>query len=254
VTAPVTNPAGRFYEELAVWWPLFSPPQHYGEEAADLLQRLDARPGEPRRTLLELGAGGGSLAFHLAPYFRLTLTDRSPGMIDQCRRVNPEAETVVGDMRTLRLQRRFDVVLIHDAIMYATTPDDVRSTLATAAAHCAPHGTVIVLPDFVRETFQPGADHGGEDGADGRALRYLEWSWDPNPEDDTYLVDYAFVLRELDGRVNVVHDRHTEGLFSRARWLDWFREAGLAAQSSLDAWSRDVFLARPLESEIGEGA
>ena len=29
----------RFYDELADWWPLFSPPSHYGEEAEDLLKR-----------------------------------------------------------------------------------------------------------------------------------------------------------------------------------------------------------------------
>jgi hypothetical protein len=29
-----------FYDRLAEWWPLFSPPIHYEEEAADLLARL----------------------------------------------------------------------------------------------------------------------------------------------------------------------------------------------------------------------
>ena len=231
-----------FYDDLADWWPLFSPPVHYDEEAADLLRRLgpDARGGS--RTLLELGSGGGSLAWHLTPHFRLTLTDRSAGMLAVNRAVNPEAEHLQGDMRTLRLARTFDVVLVHDAIMYATTEEDVRATLATAAAHCRPGGTVVVLPDYVRETFTPGTEDGGEDGADGRGFRYLEWRWDPDPADNTYLVDYAFLLREADGGVRAVHDRHVEGLFDRAQWLSWFAAAGIAASSSLDAWGRDVFL------------
>lgn len=166
-------------------------------------------------------------------------------MLSVSRVVNPECEHLLGDMRTLRLDRRFDVVLIHDAIMYATEPADVEATLRTAAIHCRAGGTVAVLPDCVRETFTPGTDHGGEDAGDGRGFRYLEWHWDPDPADDTYLVDYAFLLRDSRGAVEVVHDRHVEGLFSRARWLRWFDAAGLPAHSSLDPWGRDVFIATP---------
>ncbi|MEO8453106.1 MAG: class I SAM-dependent methyltransferase, partial [Gemmatimonadota bacterium] len=130
-------------------------------------------------------------------------------------------------------------------IMYATTPADVQATLLTAALHCRPGGTVAVLPDCVRETFEPGADDGGHDGDDGRALRYLEWRWDPDPNDDTYVVDYAFLLSAADGTVTAAHDRHVEGIFSRARWLEWFATAGLSAETSRDPWGRDVFIGVP---------
>jgi SAM-dependent methyltransferase len=240
----MAEPLARFYDELAHWWPLFSPPSHYGPEAEDLLPRLGLSGTSARRTLLELGAGGGSLAFHLKRQFACTLTDRSPSMLAVSRSVNPECEHVVGDMRTLRLDREFDVVLVHDAIMYLTTPADVLAALETAALHCRSAGTVVVMPDYVRETFEPGTDHGGEDGDDGRGLRYLEWRWDPDPTDDTYLVDYAFLLREADGRVNVQHDRHVEGLYSRDRWLRWFADRGLEAHSERDRWERDVMIAR----------
>jgi trans-aconitate methyltransferase len=240
-----TAPVPMFYDQLAEWWPLFSPPCHYEEEAADLLARLGAISRSGFATLLELGSGGGSLASHLKPHFLLTLTDLSPGMLEVNRAVNPEAEHIAGDMRTLRLNRTFDVVLVHDAIMYATTEADVRATIETAAAHARPGGTVVVLPDFTKETFTPGADHGGEDGSDGRGLRYLEWHWDPDPADSTYLVDYAFLLRESNGDVRAVHDRHVEGLFARAQWLSWFAAAGIPATSELDPWCRDVFMAHP---------
>jgi hypothetical protein len=244
----MTGALPRLYEDLADWWPLLSPPAEYVAEAADLLDRLGAgagagaRAGGPDATMLELGAGGGSLAFHLKRHFEVTLTDRAPAMLAVSQATNPECEHLPGDMRSLRLGREFDVVLVHDAITYATEPADVQATLRTAALHCRPGGTVAVLPDFVRETFAPGTDHGGHDAPDGRGLRYLEWTWDPDPADDTYLVDYAFLLRAGDGTVTVAYDRHVEGLFSRARWLAWFAEAGLIARSSMDPWGRDVFL------------
>jgi SAM-dependent methyltransferase len=230
------------YDELAEWWPLLSPPDEYGEEAADLFSRLDLRPGAAPSTLLELGSGGGSLAYHVKRRFRSTLTDLSPGMLAVSRAINPECEHLEGDMRSLRLNREFDVVLIHDAIAYCTDPASVRDALRTASVHCRPGGKVAVLPDHVRETFEPETGYGGHDGADGRALRYLDWCWDPDPEDDTYLVDYALLLRSADGSVAVRHDRHEEGLFSRDQWHGWLAEAGLPAQSELDRWDRYVFI------------
>lgn len=232
----------RLYSDLAAWWPLLSPPPDYVDEADDLVPRILRASASRPETLLELGSGGGSLAFHLKRHFRLTLTDVSPGMLAVNRAVNPECEHLPGDMRSLRLGRLFDVVLIHDAIMYATDPAAVQATLRTAAAHCRPGGVVAVLPDYVRETFEPGADWGGEDAPDGRGLRYLEWRWDADPSDDTYVVDYAFLLRAADGSVTAEYDRHIEGLFARAQWLEWFAAAGLAAATSLDRWNRDVFI------------
>jgi SAM-dependent methyltransferase len=238
----MTGTMSRMYDDLAEWWPLLSPPSEYGDEAADLLARLPAPGGSHRQTLLELGSGGGSLAFHLKGHYQLTLTDLSPDMLAVSQAVNPDCEHLLGDMRSLRLGRQFDIVLIHDAIMYATEPREVQAVLRTAAIHCREGGTVVVLPDYVRETFEPGTDCDGHDAPDGRGLRFLEWRWDPDPADNTYLVDYAILRRSGDGSVRVTHDRHEEGLFGRADWLQWFAEAGIPALNALDSSGREIFL------------
>ena len=239
----------RTYTELASWWPLFSPPSDYVEEADDLLPTLLAAADAPPATLLELGAGGGSLAYHLKGRMRLTLSDVSMQMLANSRAVNPECEHVVGDMRTLDLGRTFDVVFIHDAIMYAIDEASVRATIATAARHCRLGGGIVVVPDHVRETFEPETSHGGEDAPDGRGLRYLQWSWDPDPSDTTFEVAYAFLLRDADGSTRVEGDRHVEGLFPRNSWLTFLREAGFDAASRLDRWHRDVFAGRKVPAE-----
>lgn len=231
----------RLYTDLARWWPLLSPPAHYVEEAADLLPSMLAATLLAPGTLLELGSGGGSLAYHLKTHLQLTLTDRSESMLANSRAVNPECEHIQGDMTSLDLGRTFDLVLVHDAVMYATSPDMLKAVMATAARHCRTGGAAFFLPDSVTETFEPSTDHGGEDAVDGRGLRYLEWSWDPDPADHTFEVVYALILREADGSTRVEHDRHREGLFPRAAWLQWLDEAGFTATSRIDPWRRDVF-------------
>lgn len=234
----------KMYADLASWWPLLSPPSDYVEEAADLMPTLMGAADAPPRTLLELGCGGGSLASHLNHDLQLTLSDVSPQMLAVSRQINPECEHLLGDMRTLDVGRQFDVVLIHDAIMYAVDETAVRATVATASRHLRPGGGLVLVPDCVRETFTPESSVGGEDGPDGRGLRYLEWTWDPDSSDTTFEVAYALLMREADGSTHVDSDRHREGLFPRAAWLTWIREAGFTARSRMDPWNRDVFTGR----------
>ena len=74
------------------------------------------------------------------------------------------------------------------------------------------------MPDWVRETFVASTDHGGHDDPNGRGVRYVQWVHEPAPNATTNVVDDALLLRESDGDFRTVHDRHTEGLFSRAEW------------------------------------
>jgi hypothetical protein len=241
----------KLYSELSTWWTLLSAPEDYAEEAAFYQRALLEASSQPPHTLVEFGSGGGNNASFLKARFELTLVDPSPGMLAMSRTLNPECEHIQGDMRTVRLGRQFDCVFIHDAIVYMTTEADLRRAIETAFVHCKPGGVALVAPDHVRETFHPSTDHGGHDGEE-RSLRYLEWTWDPDPADDTYVVDYAYVLREGrgEGNVRVEHDRHIEGLFSRAQWVAILQDAGFDARilpfdhSELEPGSYELFVAR----------
>lgn len=238
----------KLYSQLADWWPLMSAPADYAEEAAfyfDTLQRAAAGPIE---TLVELGAGGGNNASHMkARVGQMVLVDLSDGMLAHSRVLNPECEHQVGDMRTVRLGRQFDAVFVHDAIGYMTSEADLARAFATAFVHCRPGGAALFAPDHLRETFRPSTGCGGEDGPD-RAMRYLEWSWDPDSADTTCVTDYTYVLRAPDGHVEVVHDRHTEGIFPRETWLRLLRDAGFEPRvvafdhSELEPGSYELFV------------
>ena len=215
----------RLYRDLATWWPLLSAPEDYADEAAEYADILRDAVDGPLEHVLELGSGGGNNASHLKRAFAMTLVDRSPGMLDVSRRLNPELEHLEGDMRTVRLGRTFDGVLIHDAICYMTTEDDLRAAFATAFEHVRPGGAALFVPDAVAETFVETADHGGHDGSD-RAMRYLEWTWDPDASDTTVRMELTYVFREPDGSVHAELDTHVCGLFPTATWTRLLDDVG----------------------------
>lgn len=206
------------YTDFAAWYPLLTPRDEYVEEAECYHQALVAALATPPQTLLELGSGGGHLASHYKRHVRSTLVDLSPQMLALSQTLNPDCEHVLGDMCTVRLGRRFDAVLVHDAVMYLTTGEELQQAMTTAFVHCRPGGVALFLPDHVRESFVGSTEHGGSDGV-GRALRYLAWTWDPDPTDTIYITDYAYLLHEDGLPLRCVQDRHVEGLFRRAEWL-----------------------------------
>lgn len=237
----------RMYGELAPWFHLVTAPEEYEDEAEDVVRLLadhgvELGPANPDATLLELGSGGGNTASHLKARARITLTDVAPAMLALSAALNPECEHIEGDMRTIRLGRTFDAVLLHDAVMYMTTEGDLRAAVDTAFAHLRPGGAAVLVPDFTAETYEPKTEHGGNDAPDGRALRYLSWTLDPDPADTTVVTDYAYLLRDADGSTRVIGDRHVEGIFPRATWLRLLAEAGFTADTSLDQWGRERFV------------
>src|SRR3954465_3737423 len=122
------------YGELTPWYRLLDPVADHADEAAAYGRAPEAAAyvrgregaGAPGGgTLLELGAGAGGNASFVKRTFRCTLTDLSPPMLALSRALNPDCEHLPGDMRTLRLQRQFDAVLVHDAVAYMTTRADL---------------------------------------------------------------------------------------------------------------------------------
>lgn len=242
------------YSELADWWPVLSAPEEYAEEAKFYHNALLSACTFTPRTLLELGSGGGNNAFHLKKHFQMTLVDLSPDMLKVSQELNPECEHLQGDMRTVRLGRQFDAVLIHDAIVYMLSTEDLARAMETAFIHCRPGGAALFAPDHTRETFRPSTSHGGHD-CGNRSLRYLEWTWDPHAEDTTYISDMVYVLREGAGEPRCVLDRHTCGLFGHDDWIGMIKRTGFKALSmpfehtEIEPGSAYIFLGRRPDRE-----
>jgi SAM-dependent methyltransferase len=232
----------RLYTDLAWLWPLLSPPQYYSEEAATVsaLIRTAAAPATVS-SVLELGSGAGHLSSHLRAHFHMTLVDRSEQMLELSRKLNPGCPHRQGDMDVIRLGERFDAVLIYDAVTYITSETGLERVLATARAHLERGGVLLLGPDAFRETFEERTYRGEHDDGDLR-FRYLERSYDPDPEDSLVTSDFVFEIQRSDDPPRTFHDRHTFGLFSRDTWLGLLSRNGFSSRIQSSPGHRDFLV------------
>ena len=225
----MTPASNRLYADLAHLWPTMSPPEDYADEGAQLRDELRKRLGPGRSRILELGTGGGHLLHHVADGFDATAVDLSEAMLAHSRRLNPDVTHHVGDMRTVRLGETFDAVLIHDAIDYMTTEDDLRAAFATARTHLRPGGLLLAIPDDYVETFTaPRVWHETRRARDAE-VTFVEYSWDPDPDDTQVETVYVFFFQE-NGKLRVEVDRHAVGLFPIGTWERLLTGSGFAPE------------------------
>lgn len=128
---------------------LYRDKDHAGE--VDYLQGLIRRYRPNARQLLDLGCGTGRHDLLLSERgYSVTGVDVSAEMLAIALENIPAAKLpnppdfIRGDLRTIRLERRFDAVIsLFHVMSYQSGNDDLRSAIATARAHLEPAGIFI---------------------------------------------------------------------------------------------------------------
>jgi ubiquinone/menaquinone biosynthesis C-methylase UbiE len=140
----------------------------YGDDL-ELYRELAASEGGP---VLELGCGTGRVAAALAAKgVEVVAVDLSPSMLRRARArleqdgLSARVELIEGDMRDLRLDRRFPLVLVPlGGIQHMETTDDVVGVLEVVARHLDAGGRALLdleapLPDDFTPGPQPLVEH-----------------------------------------------------------------------------------------------
>ena len=214
---------------MAYLWPIISPPEEYGSEAAFFGDVIREELGPGRHKLLELGVGGGHNLSHLTDDFDCTAVDLSPAMLALSKGLNPGVGHHVGDMRNIRLERTFDTVLVHDSASYLLTEQDLTETFATAAVHLRPGGVLMVAPDWFQETFPDGWVYNWDRQQGDIEVNIQEVMVDPDPSDTQVESTYTYTIKKA-GVTTVEVDTHITGLFSIQTWSDLMGQAGFRVE------------------------
>ena len=133
---------------------LYDHPEHYesvypepNEETPQMCRRMFARfLASPPSSILDVGCGTGrDLAALSRDCPDCRGVDYLETMIRYAKSKYPALHFQVGDMRAVRLQRRFDAILcMGSAFMYALTNEEVDQVLDTFVLH-ARSGTLLIL-------------------------------------------------------------------------------------------------------------
>ena len=183
---------------------------------------------DPRARLLDLGCGGGHLLSHFTRHFTTEAVDISPEMLKISRGLNPDTIHHLGDMRTIRIGRTFDVVTIHDAVNYMVTEQDLRAAIETARVHLEPGGLVLLAPDCLSDTFAGSRVVDWTRETEHQNVTFIEYVAQPSPGATTVESVFMFIINR-NGEIQVEVDRHTSGLFPKSLWLDAMSQAGMDA-------------------------
>ena len=207
----------RLYEDLSWTWPVISPPEDYADVVESFWRFLELGAVGPVREVLHLGSGGGHVDSNLKRHVRIAGVDLSPAMLRLARRLNPDVAYRRGDMRSVRLARTFDGVIISDAVAYMRTPRDLARAFRTAFRHLRPGGALVTYAERTSERFVQNATETSRGRRGDLEVLFVENRYDPDPRDTTFESTFLFLIRRR-GRLSLETDRHILGLFPAATW------------------------------------
>ncbi|WP_323375901.1 class I SAM-dependent methyltransferase [Streptomyces alkaliterrae] len=202
----------------------------YRAEAAVVTEHVRARFPDAA-SLLDVGCGtGGHLAYFAKEFGAARGIDLADGMLDVARRKHAELRVERGDMRSFRLQERFDaVVCLFAAIGNLRGEEELRATLDSFARHLVPGGVVVLEPWWFPENFTP--DHVGgsvvtHEGITAARVSHTTW----HSAGDASRMDVHYLVAQPGQEVRHFADTHVMALYSRAQYEAAFTAAGLAVE------------------------
>jgi SAM-dependent methyltransferase len=210
------------YNELAWSEDILAPPETYEEEALFYVEAIKNSIPVQNVTMLHLGCGAGGHDFHFKEHFSVTGVDISEGMLTLAEKRNPEVNYVTGDMKTICLEREFDVVIIPDSIMYMASIEDLKKTIMNAARHLKPGGILLVVAHMKEDFRENNFAYSGE--KENIHITVLENNHIVS--DSTYEAAVIYLIRQK-GELIVHHEVHTLGLFFYCQWMTVFEECRL---------------------------
>ena len=102
------------YNKLAWTDMIIDSPGSCDDEVQYYIQLLKKHTNKSSGTLLHFGCGAGMHDYSFKKYFQITGVDLSKGMLELAKKLNPEIRYIHGDLRTIHLSQKFDVVIIPD--------------------------------------------------------------------------------------------------------------------------------------------
>ena len=210
------------YSDLAWTEPILSDPSESREETEIYCQHIKDNAFGQAETLLHLACGAGYNDYSFKNHFQVTGVDLSSKMLEQAKKINPEVEYILGDMRTVDLHKQFDAVVIPDGSLgYMLSEEDLKLALANADRHLRPGG-VLLFTISTKEEFQDNnfVYIGSKDDIQ---ITVFENNYLLKNQPHLYQATMFYLIHNQEKSKTYI-DQHTLGLFELAKWRELLSE------------------------------
>jgi SAM-dependent methyltransferase len=140
------------YKKYAKYYDLIYASKGYDEETK-FIKEMIRKHSIKGRELLEVGCGTGNHAVILQKSgFRITGIDLNEEMLSVARKKTNKIKFAQGDMRSFRLNKKFDILLcLFSTIHYNQSTDELKKTLQNFHSHLRKGGLLIFDMGFNEE-------------------------------------------------------------------------------------------------------
>jgi len=212
---------GELYKSLAWCYEFITSGKGHKEEADFVIRMAKKYKKSKGKELLDVCCGHGWHDKFLKKNFKITSIDLNKKILEFARKKNPEVNYKQGSMRNFDLQKKFDIVICLDAMMYNLNYKDLKATIKNLAKHLAEGGVLIFHLDRLKENFkQYGIVSNPEDHQffkNNIYMTYFQMDYDRNLNDTIFESCLVFFIAEKGKDLEVKVDIEKMGLFELSK-------------------------------------
>jgi ubiquinone/menaquinone biosynthesis C-methylase UbiE len=212
------------YRQLANYYDEIYHFKNYQKEAEKIEGLIQQHKRSPGNHLLDVACGTGNHIAFLKQHYTVEGLDLSREMLRIASKKYPGIVFHRGDMASLRLNTRFDIITcLFSAIGHVKTKDRMRRAIRSMANHLQTGGLMILEPWITPANFKKGLV--GFNFVDKPNLKIARINVS-KVQGPVSAFEYHYLIG-TPGEVQYVVDRESMGLWTHEEYLEAFRDAGL---------------------------
>jgi len=212
---------GKLYKSLAWCYEFITTGEGHDKEAAFVKNIVKKYKKSKGNRLLDVGCGHGWHDMFLKKDFKITGVDLNRTILKIAKKRNPQITYKQGDMKKFNLNKKFDVVLSFDAMMYNLNYKDLKTAIKNFEKHLTKEGILIFHLDKLKENFKQFGTVGIPEKhnffKNNIYMTYFQIDYDKNPHDTIFESCLVFLIAKKGKKLEVEIDIEKMGLFELSK-------------------------------------